>query len=137
MTSSVAALADQLLAASEPGGAVQPGIFAPEVVVRHMTGDLVEHRAPRDGVAAALTAEAETFRRLMPDFEYADTRRIVGDDAFVIIQTLKGTPQHGPPVFVPMCAVFTVEDGMIAAIDAYMDSVHEAVYVALLSEASA
>jgi hypothetical protein len=131
-TSSAAEIAEQIQTARASGGAIPAELFADEVRVRHMTGDCVEHRAPGEMLAAGLALEAATFRRVMPDFEYADARCIVGDDAIVITHALKGTPAEGPPILVPMCAVFEIEDGKIVAVDAYMDSARESTYVELL-----
>jgi hypothetical protein len=129
---SAAQIAAQIQSARESGAAIPAELFAGEVRVRHMTGECLEHRAPGEMIAAGLALEAETFRRAMPDFEYADARCIVGDDAIVMTHALKGTPEKAPPIFVPMCAVFEIEDGKIVAIDAYMDSARESTYVELL-----
>ena len=107
-------------------------IFADEVEVRHMTGTCAPTRLSGGQLAASLDAEQEAFRAAMADFQMIDQRYVVGSDSIAQTMALSGTLPDGERLFVPICAVYRLEDGRIAAIDAYMDSVLEAKYVALV-----
>ena len=120
----IAEVAERFFAAIEAGDAeAARDLYAPDAEIWHNT----------DGITMRPEDNLKTLAwmgRNLPDLQYTQVRRSATADGFVQQHVLVATNRAGQRIEVPACIVIVIEDGKIARLDEYLDSVSVAAIMA-------
>ena len=123
-STNIAEVAERFFAAIEAGDAeAARDLYAPDAEIWHNT----------DGITMGPEDNLKTLAwmgRNLPDLQYTQVRRSATADGFVQQHVLVATNRAGQRIEVPACIVIVIEDGKIARLDEYLDSVSVAAIMA-------
>jgi ketosteroid isomerase-like protein len=123
-STNIAEVAERFFAAIEAGDAeAARDLYAPDAEIWHNT----------DGITMRPEDNLKTLAwmgRNLPDLQYTQVRRSATADGFVQQHVLVATNRAGQRIEVPACIVIVIEDGKIARLDEYLDSVSVAAIMA-------
>lgn len=103
----------QMIEAGE-GAAIRP-FYKPDAVIWYnttKTGHTVDEAI----------GNMEMLKQALPDQKIQIVSRLMTKDGFVQADHMKATLPNGEPFELRTCAIVTMEDGLVARVDEYLDS---------------